>query len=367
VTESPLLSEADVRLEVERLFRRQHRSKLLALFGRGLPGRFELDGFGWQIVPTACELDLREKLPTPGEKLSSGSVYLVDWVEDALPLDVSCRLAGGRIYHVARDARLAAVFGARQVDPGLSSTAVARLVLSGTVDGLRKVTGLRLTRRGLWQRVLEARFGIPESAVTSTAEWFRWVRGSQVGPAFARACETDDLLRAVRREAIDWFDEALGPVGVLGIRAWELGLAERVLQALLLLVAVEQNNDPYLRGLVNGQIAGIAPGLANEVRAAYASGAISSLLEAMLSVENVDDRRLLEDAEQHAVGSGASMLAATSEWLPAGHKAREVALAGALSVFVDVPSPEALEALLAAFGRLSAHRLDRALRRSEHV
>lgn len=367
--ESPFLSEADVRLEVERLFRRDHRSKLCALFGRGQPGRFELDGLTWQIVPTACELELRAKLPAPGdkEKTSSGNVYLVDWAEDTLPLDVSCRLAGGRIYHVARDARLTALFGARQVDPGLSATAVARLVLSGTVEGLRKVTGLRLTRTGLWQRVLESRFGIPERAVENTSAWLRWVRGSDAGLAFVRACETDDLLRAVRREALDWFQETLGAVGVLGFRAWELGLADRALQALLLLVAVERNEDAYLRGLVNGQLASVAPGLANEVRAAYAAGSASALLESLLSVDNADDRRLLEAAEQHAVGGGASALATASEWLPAGHKAREAALAESLSAFVDAPSPDALQALLAAFERLSAHRLDRAIRRSEHV
>ncbi|NMO15996.1 BREX-2 system phosphatase PglZ [Pyxidicoccus fallax] len=367
MTESPLLSEADVRLEVERLFRRDHRSRLLALFGRGQPGRFELDGLAWEIIPTACELELRSKLPAPGEKTSSGNVYLIDWAEDALPLDVSCRLAGGRIYHVARDARLAALFGARQVDPGLSSMALARLVLSGTIEGLRKITGLRLTRSGLWQRFLEARFGIPERSLEGPSEWLRWVRGSDAGPAFALACETDDLLRAVRREALDWFGECLGPIGVLGFRGWELGLVDRALQALLLLVAVEQHPDAYLRGLVSGQVASIAPGVASEVRAAYAAGAASALLEAVLSVENADDRRLLEEAEQHAVGGGASALATASEWLPAGHKAREAALAESLSAFVDAPSPEALEAVFAAFERLSAHRLDGAIRRSEHV
>jgi hypothetical protein len=366
MTESPLLSEADVRLEVERLFRRDHRSKLLALFGRGQPGRFELDGLSWEIIPTACELELRSKLPTPGEP-ASGSVYLVDWAEDALPLDVSCRLAGGRIYHVARDARLAALFGARQVDPGLSSTALARLVLSGGIQGVRKLTGLRLTRSDLWKRVLEARFGIPERSLEGPAEWLRWVRGSDAGPAFARACETDNLLRAVRRELLDWLEERVPAVGVLGLRAWELGLVDRALQALLLLVAVEQNEDAYLRGLVNGQVASIVPGLANEVRAAYAAGTAQTLLESLLSVEAPEDRRLLDETQQHATSGGAAALATASEWLPAGHAAREAAVAAALSTFVEAPSPEALEAVLAAFERLSAHRLDRALRRSEHV
>jgi hypothetical protein len=367
MTESPLLSEADVRLEVERLFRRDHRSKLLALFGRGQPGRFELDGLSWEIIPTACELELRSKLPAPGEQSHGGSVYLVDWAEDALPLDVSCRLAGGRIYHVARDARLAALFGARQVDPGLSSTALARLVLSGSIDGLRKITGLRLTRSDLWKRVLEARFGIPERALETSTEWLRWVRSSDAGLAFVRACESDDLLRAVRRELLDWLEERLPAVGVLGFRAWELGLVNRALQALLLLVAGDQSEDAYLRGLVNGQIASIAPGLANEVRGVHAGGAAQTLLEAVLSVEDAEDRRVLDEAQQHAVNGGASALATASDWLPAGHAAREAAAAAALTAFVDAPSPEALETVLTAFDRLSAHRLDKAVRRSEHV
>jgi hypothetical protein len=367
MTETPLLSEANIRLEVERLFRRDHRSKLLALFGRGQRGHFELDGLKWEIIPTACELELRSKLPAPGDASTTGSVYLIDWAEDTLPLDVSCRVAGGRIYHVARDARLAALFGARQVDQGLASRAVARLVLSGGVDGLRKITGLRLTTDDVWKRVLEARFGISERALESGAEWLRWVRSSETGQAFARACEGDDLLRAVRCELLDWLEKRLGSVGVLGFRAWELGLVDRVLQALLLLAAVEQSENAYLRGLVNGQIASIAPGLVNEVRGAHGSGSAEALLEAVLSVDDEADRRLLEGAQQHAMSGGASALAAASDWLPAGHAAREAAVAAALTKFVDAPSAESLETALAAFDHLSAHRLDRAIRRSEHV
>ncbi len=364
---APLLAEADIRMEVERLFRRDHRSNLLALFGRGPPGRFELDGLRWVITPTACELDLRSKLPAPGEPSTTGNVYLIDWAEDALPLDVSCRLAGGRIYHVARDARLATLFGARQVDQGLASTALARLVLAGGVDGLRKITGLRLTTNDLWTRVLDARFGIPETALESGAAWLRWVRSSDAGPAFARACEGDDLLRAVRRELLVWISERLGSVGVLGFRAWELGLVDRSIQALVLLSAVEQSDDAYVRGLVNGQIGIIVPGLANEVRGALAGGPTQALLEAILSVEDEADRRLLDVAQQHAIGGGATAIATASDWLPAGHSAREAAVASALTEFVDAPNAESLQVVLTAFDQLSAHRLDRAIRSSEHV
>jgi hypothetical protein len=367
MTETPLLSEADVRLEVERLFRRAHRSKLLALFGRGQPGRFDFDGLSWEIVPTACELELRSKLPQPGEHATRGSVYLIDWTQDVLPLDVSCRLAGGRIYHVARDARLAALFGARQVDPGLASSALARLVLSGGIEGLRKVTGLRLTRDELWPRVLEARFGIPENALENEAAWLSWVRRSDAGVAFARSCESDDVLRAVRRELLVWLEAQLGPAGTLGLRAWELGRMNSALQALLLLAAVEQCDEPYLRGLVDGLVGSIAPGLTSEIRSIHAGGTAQSLLQDVLCAQNAEERRLLEEAEQYAVGVGAAALAAASDWLPAGHAMRELAVASALSAFVDAPTAEALQALLASLERLRAHHLDLALRGPEHV
>src|SRR5262245_46060048 len=116
--EAPLLTVPEVRQEVARIFRRDQRSRLVAWYGRGGIGEFEVAGRRWRVVPTGCELDLGERLPRPDERQADGSVYLVDWAADVLPLDLACRLAGGRIYHVARDARLATLFGARQVEAG---------------------------------------------------------------------------------------------------------------------------------------------------------------------------------------------------------------------------------------------------------
>jgi hypothetical protein len=367
MTECPALSEADVRLEVERLFRRQHRSKLVALFGRGQPASFEHDGQRWEIVPTACELDLREKLPSPHDAASAGQVFLVDWADSALPLDIACRLAGGRIYHVARDARLAALFGARQVEPGLASSALARYVLSGGIAGVRKITGLKLTRDELAKRVLEARLDVPEEALAGGAAWLRWARSSDAGPAFTRACERDDLVGAVRRELLGWVEQRLGANGVLGFRAWELGLVDRALQALVLLGAAAKTKDPYLEGLVSGLVGSVAPSLAQEVRRAAAESTAPAVLEAVLGARSDADSRLLHDAEQQAASSGALALAQSSDWLPGGHAAREGALAAALTAFASAPSAAGLQALLSALDHLGSHHLDSALRASEHV
>lgn len=364
---APRLSESDVRLEVERLFRREHRSRLVALYGRGEAGRFEWDGKSWEIVPTTCELDMRARLPRPGDDGAQGRVYLVDWVEEALPLDVACRLAGGRLYHVARDARLMALFGARQVEPGLAGTALARLLVSGAVEGLRKVSGLRLTRDEAWRRFLEARLGMPEGATAEASAWLRWVRRSEGGPAFARACEADDTPRAVRRELLAWLADTLGPVGELGWRAWETGAVERLLQVQVLLEAAEATEDAYARGLVGGQSAGWLPGLAAELRAAQGAFAEGALLSKVLELEEEADRRLLEGAEQLAQAGGVGAVCAASAWLPAGHAAREQVLARKLEAFVAQPSSETLTVVFSALERLAAHRWDGVLRRSEHA
>ena len=368
---APLLSEAEVRLEVERLFRRDHRSKLLALFGgRGQPGRFELDGLVGDH-PHHVRARASRTLPLPGEPATPGRVYLVDWAEDALPLDVSCRLAGGRVYHVARDARLAALFGARQVEPGLAGSAVARLFLTGALPGPRKVTGLRLERNALMLRFLEAKFEFPEHALESGVALLRWTRERDVGPAFVRACETDEALHGARRELLDWISRRLGALGSLAWRAFEAGLSERVLQVGVLAQAARAQEDAYVRGLVGGQIAAWLPGLAPEFRACEASfsdpGGGDELLEVLLGAE-VDARvqRLLEGTQKLANESGLQQLSKTSPWLPDGHALREQAFSSAIDAFVAAPSSEALGQVLTSLEALKQHRLDGVLRRSEH-
>lgn len=365
MTQAPRLSDSEVRTEVERIFRKDHRSKLVALFGRGDEGRFELGGERWEILPTTCELDLRAKLPRPGER-PSPRVFLVDWREE-LPLDIQCRLAHGRLLHVARDARLQALFGARHIDPGIAASALARLLLSGVVEGLKGVPGLKLTRELAWTRFLAAKLELPDEAFGSAERLFAWARASGSGPAFVRQCEADELWRQVRRELHAWLGERLGPAGLLAFRAWETGQVERTLQVMVLAHGGDHGDDAYRRGLIEGQVGAWLPQLAVELRAAQ-----SALAEGELLVKLVDpsrheaDLRLLREAEQLAVGAGVAAICATSGWLPAGRVAREQALAGALEAFVEEPSVERLASIREALERLNAHRLDAVERGKDH-
>lgn len=357
MTTAPLLTEADLRVEIERLFRHKHRNHLVALYGRGEPGRFELDGSTWNVVPTRCELDLRAQLPVRDDP-TLRTVYLVDWAEDALPLDVGCRLAGGRIYHVARDARLAALFGARQVDGGLAGTALARLLLSGELTGLRKVSGLRLTRDEAWLRFVEARLGLPEDATGDAAALLRWTRGNDGGPAFARQGESDETLRAVQHELRDWLADRLKAIGLLVWRAWETGQTDRLLQVLVLLDAGQCVDDAFTRGLLGGQVAAWLPGLSRELQQPSVALAAGGVVSAVLDPQLEADRRLLAAAERLAGGANLGALGARSGWLPAGHVAREARFAERLDGFLAAASGETLAAVLAALEHLGAHRLD---------
>jgi hypothetical protein len=359
---APHLSLAEVRQEVERIFRRPHRSRALALFGRGDPADFELNGAPWRVVPTRCELQLRELLPRPAEDERVGRVYLIDWTADVLPLDIACRLAGGRLHHVARDARLAALFGARQVDSGLASTAVARLLLAGLTPAPRKIQGIRLTRDAAVLALLENRLRVPEDAFGSPAALLVWACQSDGGAAFTRSCEGDDLWRNARREVHDWVAGALGGAGLAVWQAWEQGLAVRLLEVLPLLAAARAGADAALSGQLRGQLSAWLGGLAAAVRAHEEALSEGALVDAALPPEPAARLAVLARSEALAAAAGLEAIPAGSDWLPAGHRAREQALAAAVLACAQTPGVDRAAAVVLALNAVAAHHLDAVLR-----
>lgn len=364
--EAPFLTLPEVRQEVERIFRRGHRSSFVALFGRGDASEFDLDGRRWQVVPTRCELQLRELLPARQNAASDPSVYLIDWAADLLPLDVACRLAGGRLYHVARDARLAALFGARRVEPGLATSALAKLFLSGSIPTPRKVQGLQLTQTVAWTRLLESRFQLPESELASVGTLLRWAAAHEGGAAFVRQAETDDLWRNVRRELHEWLRGCLGEAAVVVWSAWEAGVAGRLLEALPLLSAARVAEDPFIAGQLTGQLSAWLPDHAVAVRG----------VERLLTADGVLDEALPSErgpllgtlAKSQAMGDDAGLSALTelSRRLPGGHRARERALAEATNAFLSKPDGRGARSVVQALTVLEEHALDSHLRPKDH-
>jgi len=364
--DAPFLTVPEVRQEVERIFRREHRSHLLALYGRGEAIEFELGGRRWRIVPTRCELDLRERLPRPDEKGPAGNVFLVDWAADVLPLDVACRFAGGRLYHVARDARVAALFGARQVEPGFAGSALAKLFLSGSVPQPRKIQGLQLTQTAAWISLLETRLRLPEAAFVSPGALLAWAASNDGGPAFLRQAENEDLWRNVRRELSDWLRATLGDAAVVVWQAWELGLSTRLLEVLPLLAAARDGADAFLAGRLAGQLSAWLPRVADAVRGIDAVLTDEKNLNAALPLERGPLLATLDRSQSLAEAAGLGELTVASSRLPGGHRARERDLGGAVQAFLDLPGAERAAAVVQALQRLEAHALDKHLRAEDH-
>ncbi len=365
MSQAPTLSVAEVRQEVERIFRHEHRSHLVALFGQGATSEFESDGKRWRVIPTRCELDLREQLPGPAEQRSASNVYLVDWERDVLPLDISCRLAGGRLYHVARDARLAALFGARRVEPGLAGSALAKLFLAGAPGQPRKIQGLQLTKEVAWTNLLETRFQLPGSRLGSLGSFLAWAASHDGGPAFVRQAEADDLWRNVRRELSDWISASLGDAAAVVWQAWELGVAGRILEVLPLLHARHAIDD-YAAGQLAGQLAAWLPQMAGPVRHAEATLASNETISDALPTERRERHSLLDRSQALAESAGLGDVAAKSIFLPGGHRARELQLAEAVNSFVDEPSSETAGAVVNTLSQLEQHVLDAELRAGDH-
>lgn len=366
--EAPVLTLPEVRQEVERIFRRDHRSRLVALFGRGEAADFDLDATRWTVVPTRCELDLRERLPAPDATVKGGRVFLVDWTPDVLPLDVGCRLAGGRLYHVARDARLAAIFGARQVAPGLPGSALAKLYLSGGAPQPRKVQGLQVGHREAWTSLLEGRLRLPEAALSSPGALLGWAATSDGGPAFVRLAEGDDLWRNVRRELHEWLRSTVGDAALVVWHAWEAGLAPRLLEVTPLLAAARAGGEAtkLLGAQLAGQLAAWFSGLASAVRSAEPVLADEGNLAAALPTERGRLLATLERSQSLADAAELGGLTAASDRLPGGHRARERQLAQAVQSFLAQPVSERGRAVVEALERLEAHRVDAQLRADDH-
>jgi hypothetical protein len=364
--EAPFLTLPEVRQEVERIFRRDHRSQLVALYGRGETSAFDLSGHRWRVVPTRCELELREQLPRPHDKRSEGSVFLIDWAVDVLPLDIACRLAGGRLYHVARDARLAALFGARQVEPRLAGSALAKLFLAGAVAQPRKVQGLQLTHRAAWTSLLEARLRLPETALTSPGTLLAWATSNDGGPTFLRQAESDDLWRNARRELAEWLRTTVGDAAAVVWQAWELGLAVRLLEVLPLLAAARAADDAFVAGQLAGQLAAWLPNLSTPVRSVEGVLVEDSNMDAALPTERGTLLATLERSQALAEAAGLAALTMASGRLPGGHRARERNLGGAARAFLDQPGPERAASVVEALGHLEAHALDIHLRPDDH-
>ena len=361
---APPLTAEDIRLELDRIFSKERRSGLAALYGTGDAGNLSARGREWAVVPTECEMELRARMPEQGSlPAGEGRVFLLDWTERPLPLDLAARLAGGRVFRISRGTRLAVLLGARQTETGLMETGLAAVLLSGEVSRLKKVSSPVLTRAEAYRRFLEAWLGLPTSDELSAARVLSWCMGSSAGPALVQKTTNSEPWSRLRDELRTFIREQAGEIAELVWIAWEQGQAERFVQVAVLVDAHRRCGDPVAEGILQGQLGQLGPGFGMQLMQLAEPMHRSGLLDAVMGAMAPDPRRALLDGTEALIDlEGFAGTRRASPWLRAGHEAREAELAATMHALATTPSIESHRAMMAAAVRVEEHEQDDLLR-----
>lgn len=225
VPQAPDLSEPVLRAELERMLQKERRSNLVAFFGTGQAHDIEAKGQRFRVVPTRSELELRGRL-AHGD--GEGRVFLVDWTQE-LPLDISCRLASGRLRRIARDTRIATLFGARDVAPELLGSALASAVLSEPELGqrIRPVSGQVLTVDDAYDRYLNALVGLERGA--TTPKLIAWLAADVDGSATLGERLDASWGQRLDQELRAWLGRRHGKLGEAIYDAWRVGQVRKAI------------------------------------------------------------------------------------------------------------------------------------------
>lgn len=356
---APRLSHDDIRHELGRIFRRERRSRLVALWGTGEGGEIAHDGRSFEVVPTLSELDLRSRMPAPGEKLEDGRVFLVDWAEDSLPLDLRCRLAGGRLFQITSEARLAGAFGARECDPALLDTGLATLVLNGEVTELGKVRGLRIGRIAAYRRVLDRLCGLDRRVPLERLPIITWCVESTAGPGLAPEGRASAARKTLRQELRHLITSEVDALTGLAWQAWETESGPLFLALAVLAQGACSASNAEERGALRAHARHRAPGWGAKLVAMGEELAVSpDVAEILRSLSDERRRAVLELAEQEAEAAGLIATREASLWLQAGHAAREAALAEAITAALADLEAGDLSLLKERLAELERHGLD---------
>lgn len=359
---APQLTHAEIERELHRIFSKDRRSRLVALYGQGEPGVIGAQGHTFQVVPTRCELDLRANMPAPAERHDPGIVFLVDWTDQQLPQDLAWRMAGGRMHRIASDARLAVLFGARATDPELPFTALAKVLLAGGVTDVGKISGQVLRRQEAYRKFLVARVGFFPDGDLTTERLIEWGASNDKGPTFASHAKGEKTWDDLRDEVAAFLKDEAGVLGSIAWQAWLAGQGERFLELCLVLdaVAPQLGSGNYVEGLLKGRVTVLAPewgaALLAQAKAIAGSPILGSVLDRIESASPERASALLDRADNLIDDAPFRSALGASVRLPSGFAQRTLALENALITLVKLPTPEMFAELCLAHDALRAHR-----------
>jgi hypothetical protein len=223
----PQLSRDEVLRALETLLEMNRKRFLFAFWGTGSEEALEARGHRYEVVPVQSELDLRTKLPDLDE-LAPRRVYLVPFAE--LPRDVVGLFALERVVRVGKDQRLAAILGAREVDPGVARSPLAELLLGGRTTLRPGAAGELVTERSLVQAWMGEHWELPIGADFGRDALLAWAASSTMGRTFSEQYGGSEVIRQIEGE----IRRAAGYAGRLAFHAWRTGQGEPLIELAML-------------------------------------------------------------------------------------------------------------------------------------
>jgi hypothetical protein len=357
---APRLLPADVREKLDDVFKRPHRSRMVAFYGTGEETTVETTHEGrFRLLPVASELALRAALPPLTSDDKERIAFLVPF-PDNLPLDIAGRFAlGGRVLRVGPDARLRRLFGAIEIDEAARASALAEFILAHGDRSQYASSGGRLTRDVLWLSWLNAELGLDSEGELSAGGLLAWAALSGKGPSFVERMERAGG-PAVREELYHYLEERLGRVGPLIWRAWEANRARAVLEYAILfeVLAVDPRPDVamWVRMKTQGELGVPADDHQGKVVRDLGS-AVEPALRSLQRHAREEMHRWVHPAQLLVDQEPVRAALITSRRLPVAWDLRLSALGAALLRAAESPSAKAVSDAAECLERLEAHDL----------
>lgn len=363
-TSLPTLSARDLEAELEELYRGPHRGWISAFHGAPAPGldsvTVEVGGEHkrFRVAHATCELALRQAMSAAAEQ-DEALVVLVDF-DGRLPLDVTGRLATGKVRHVTEERRLARRFGVRAVSPEVLASPLKDALLAEGGD-FGALPGATLDLDTAWRRYLGHMAGLPADAALSEERVVAHCAVAGDARALGRVLAARPALDGA---LLKYLDERAGRVARLAWRAWMRGRGADVAAfAFVLQGAVEAlDRSEYLQAWLGLRLAELDP----ELQGVLSRPDGRALLRRWGALADALALRLRDDELAPIVRAADRLVAgdermagalAASPYLACALDGAREALAGALERALAEPGGEAVRAVREALERLKAHRL----------
>lgn len=354
MTDVPALTRPEISELLKEVVASKRKRFLVAIYGQGeadtLP---ELD---YRVVPVRSELDLREQMPPLEEE--PRLAFLVPWATE-IPLDLAGRFAkNGRVLRADPDVRLRALFGARELEDGVTRSALAHYLLHRPGNRAYRCPLGKLTVEQLWASWLRTDWQVAAGADLALDTLLAWAARDERGARFVEAMQAPDAA-GVRDALLQHLAARFGPAAVLTWRAWELGRGSEVLQHAAIFEPLRGHEDVGVRTWIKAELRHAFQVLAEEEALVIANDLGAAAPQALRLFEQAvgeqPTRAVLRAADERASATEIRGALVESTRLPSAWRARLDQLGRALQAGSAAPTAEAVAAAVQALRRLESH------------